>query len=92
MQLEKDKQEQNCLAKKSYEKRFNILIHGLPEIFDNVWEKLIKTLEHAHKFIKNGLLISDPKSLPLANYQRLPQQPKFKFGKKNNKAYHHQIH
>ena len=40
VQVEKDKQEQDCLAimKESYEKRFNILIHGLPEISCNVWE------------------------------------------------------
>ena len=48
VQLEKDKQEQDCLAimKESYEKRFNILIHGLPEISGNVWAKPIETLEH----------------------------------------------
>ena len=45
VQLEKDKQEQDCLAmmKEFYEKRFNILIHGLPEISGNVWEKPTKT-------------------------------------------------
>ena len=45
VQLEKDKQEQDCIAmmKESYEKRFNILLHGLPEIFGNVWEKPIET-------------------------------------------------
>ena len=75
-QLEKDKQEQDCLAltKESYEKTFNILIHGLPEISGKVWEKSTETLEHVHKFMKDGLRISDSKSLPLADYHRLPQQ------------------
>ena len=84
MQLEKDKQEQDCLAimKESYEKRFNILIHGLPEISDNVWEKSTETLEHVYKFMKDGLHISYPQSLPVADYHRLPQQPIFKFGRK----------
>ena len=83
-QLEKGKQEQDCLAiiKESYEKRFNILVHSLLEISSNVWEKPTETLEHVHKFIKDDLLISNPKSLPLVNYYRLPQQPIFKFGRK----------
>ena len=76
VQLEKDKQEQDCLTiiKESYEKRFNILIRGLREISGNAWEKPIETLEHVHKFMKDGLHISDPKSLPLADYHRLHNQ------------------
>ena len=87
VQLEKVKQEQDCLAimKESYEKKFNILIHGLPEISGNIWQKPTETLEHVHKFMKDGLLISDPKSLPLADYHRLPQQPIFKFGRKTTR-------
>ena len=61
------------------------------EISGNVWKKSTETLEHVQKFMKDGLHIPDSKSLPLADYHRLPQQPIFKFGKKNNKAYHHQI-
>ena len=40
VQLEKDKQGQDCLAimKESCKKRFSILIHGLLEISDNAWE------------------------------------------------------
>ena len=84
VQSEKDKQVQDCLAimKESYEKRFIIFIYGLPEISANVWEKPSETLEHVHKFMKDGLHIFDPKSLPLADYHRLPQQPIFKFGRK----------
>ena len=87
VQIEKDKQKQDCLAimKESYEKRVNILTHGLPEISGNVWEKPIEILEHVHKFMKDGLHISDPKSLPLAHYHRLPQQPIFKFGRKTTR-------
>ena len=51
--------------KESYEKTFNILIHGLPEISSYVWEKPTETLEYVHKFMKDGLLISDPKSFSL---------------------------
>ena len=32
--------------------------------------------------MKDNLLISDPKSLPLADYHRLPKQPISKFGRK----------
>ena len=87
VQLEKDKQEQDCFAimKESYEKRFNILIHGLLEISGNVRKKSTETLEHVHKFMKDGLHISDLKSLPLADYHRLPQQPIFKFGRKTTR-------
>ena len=71
--------------KEFYEKSFNILIHGIPEISGNVWEKPMETLEHVHKFMKDGLHIFDPKSLPLANYHRLPQRPIFKFGRKTTR-------
>ena len=73
--------------KEFYEKRFNILIHGLPEISGNVWEKFIKTLEYVQKFMKDGLPISDPKLLPPANYHRLPQQPIFNFGRKTTRSF-----
>ena len=87
VQFEKDKQEQDCLAimKESFIKRFNILIHGLTVISGNIWEKSTKTLEHVHKFMKDGLHIFDPKPLPLADYHRLPQQPIFKFGRKTTR-------
>ena len=51
----------------------------------NVWEKPIEILERIHKFMKDDWFISDPKSLPLANYHRLPQQPIFKFGRKTTR-------
>ena len=63
-------------------------LQEFPAIFG---KKPIETLEHVHKFIKDGLLISDPKSLPFADYYRLLQQPVFKFGRKKNKADHHRI-
>ena len=75
VQLENDKQEQDCLAiiKEPFEKRYNILIHGLREI------------EHVYRFMKDSFFISDPKSLPLMDYHRLPQQPTFKFGRKTTR-------
>ena len=35
--------------------------------------------------MKDGLHISDPKTLPLADYHRLPQHTIFKFGKKTTR-------
>ena len=63
-----------------YEKRLNVLIGGIPESSDNVWEAPIKTLRLIHNFINDGLKISDPMAIQLADYHRLPQRPLFKNG------------
>ena len=52
-------------------------MHGLPEISGNVWEN--------HKNIRAYSQIYDLRSLPLADYHRLPQQPIFKFGRKTTR-------
>ena len=83
---EKNKQlETTAVMKESYEKRFNILIHGIPENSDNPWEAPIETLDRIHNFMNEGLKISNPMAIQLADYHRLPQRPLFKDGVRVNR-------
>ena len=66
--------------KESYDKRLNILIHGIQEDNNNVWEKREKTIDKFHKFLKNSLKIS-PNKIKLSDIYRLPQQPITKNGR-----------
>ena len=61
-------------------KRLNILIHGIQEDNNNVWEKREKTTEKFQDFLKNGLKI-DSNEIKLSDIYRLPQQPITKNGK-----------
>ena len=74
--------ERTAVMQESYEKRINILIHGIPEPNNSVWEIPIQTLGAIQSFMKDGLLISDPLTIPLADYHRLPQRPEFRDGRK----------
>ena len=65
--------------KESYDKRLNILIHGIQEDNNNVWEKREKTIEIFQDFLKNGLKIN-PNEIKLSDILRLPQQPITKNG------------
>ena len=60
----------------SYDKRLNLLIHGIEE--SDAWETLEKTKKLIHNFMKDGLLIIDPSMISLADFHRLPQQPIFR--------------
>ena len=77
--------EANAVMKESYEKRFNILIHGIPENQESAWETPVQTLDHIQKFLTDGLKISDPSSIPLVDYHRLPQKPVYKNDHKINR-------
>ena len=67
--------------KESHEMKFNILILGIPEISGSVWEKRVKLLQHFHKFMKDGLFISDSTLISPVDYHRLLQQRIFKLCK-----------
>ena len=71
---------------KSYDKRLNLLIHGIKESWDP-WETLEKIKKLIHNFMKDVLLIDDPSTISLADYHRLPQQPIFR----NNHKVHRPI-
>ena len=66
--------------KESYDKRLNILIHGIQKDNNNVWEKREKTIEKFQDFLKNGLKIN-PNEINLSDIHRLPQQPITKNGR-----------
>ena len=82
--LEKERTEQ-ALMQESYDKRFNVLFHGLDEEVNSVWETRIETLEILHQFMRDGLNITDPSNIALADFHRLPQQPVMKDGVKVNR-------
>ena len=66
-------QQTKDIMQESYDKRLNLLIHGIEE--SDAWETLEKTKKLIHNFMKDGLLIDDPSTISLADYHRLPQQP-----------------
>ena len=59
----------------AYSKRFNVLIHGIPEDPKNPWESRNSTVKLFHKFLIDGLKIEDFNELPLVDIHRLPQRP-----------------
>jgi len=71
--------------KESYDKRFNLLIRGLDESNDSAWEKAEEILEIVYNFMKEGLQIEEPSSIPLVDYHRLPQRPVYKNNVKVNR-------
>ena len=60
--------------RESYNKRLNLLIHGLAETEGSVWETRDQTQHIYNNFMIKGLQL-DPVSIPLVGIHRLPQQP-----------------
>ena len=71
----KKEQDKVLIMWESYEKRFNVLIHGILDQEESAWETPLHTLGLIHTFMKKGLRIEDPTLIPLADYHRLPQRP-----------------
>ena len=69
----------DALMKESYEKRVNILVHGLREP-DSPREKREESLTLFHDFMRDGLNIDDPTSIAVVDAHRLPQRPKYNKG------------
>ena len=67
------------VMRENYEKRINILIHGIEEDTKSVWESNIETRHKFNNFI-SGALKLDPTAIAIADIHRLPQRPKFKDG------------
>ena len=57
LEKKEEKRQDESVMKKSYEKRFNILIHGLEEDHSSAWESRQETLQIIHKFMREGLCI-----------------------------------
>ena len=72
------------LMKETFNKRLNLLIHGLEESETNAWETKDQTTKIFHDFLTEGLQI-DPTSMNIIDIQKLPQRPIFvnKAKKKN---------
>ena len=62
------------LMRESYSKRLNLLIHGLEEKKESVWETRIETQEIFNRFLFDGLKL-EPNSISLVDIHRLPQHP-----------------
>ena len=67
------------VMRENYEKRMNILIHGIEEDTKSVWESNVETRLKFNNFI-SGALKLDPTAIAIADIHRLPQRPKFKDG------------
>jgi len=63
----------------SYNKRLNLLIHGLDKP-NKAWETRVEAKEILFHFVKEGLK-TDPLSLTFVDFHQLPQAPIFKRNK-----------
>ena len=63
------------IRSEAYSKRFNLLVHGLPEDSNVAWETRNTTNIIFKKFLSEGLKIENPEDLPLVDIHRLPQHP-----------------
>ena len=70
-----------ALQYESYSKRLNLLIHGLDETTNTVWESKAETSATFNSFLKEGLDL-DPNSITLVDAHRLPQRPIIKHGRR----------
>ena len=78
----KNEQETNLVMQESYEKRLNILIHGLDENPTLAWEKVDETRKIVENFLSDGLQISNPSSISFVDLHRLPQRSIYRNRKK----------
>ena len=71
--------QKEALQHEAYSKRLNLLIHGIDETTNTVWESKAETLATFNSFLKEGL---DPDSITLVDAHRLPQRPIVKHGRR----------
>ena len=67
----------DLLNKDLYSKRFNFLIHGIPENSDNVWENSNVTEKLFKNFVIEGLNININDEIKIVDVHRLQQYPIF---------------
>ena len=79
------KQVTNVFIKELYDKRFNIIIHGLGENLTSPQEKHEKPVSNSHEFMTKGLKIVEPSSIHLVDIHQMLQSPVYKNGKKVNR-------
>ena len=71
--------DKSLLMQESYNKRLNILIHGIKEDKNKAWETRDETKAKFNNFVKEGLNIENPNDIELVDIHRLPQHPVSKF-------------
>ena len=59
----------------SYDKRLNILIHGLDENPTHPWEKVDETRKIVENFMSDGFQIANPSTISFVDLHRLPHTP-----------------
>ena len=74
--------EKSLLMQESYNKRLYILVHGIKEDDNKVWETREETIAKFTKFVREGLKIEDPDKIEYVDIHRLPQHPVSRLGKK----------
>ena len=73
--------QKEALIKESYSKRLNLLIHGVQENNDSLWETRDNTIDIFNHFLLEALKL-DPTLISVIDIHRLPQQPIFRNGAK----------
>ena len=66
---------QELLEKEIYDKRFNLLIHGIEENTESAWETKWESENKFKQFLQNGLKIPNFHAVAVADVHRLPQHP-----------------
>jgi len=91
LELYRKETEKEAIIKESYNKRLNILIHGVVEDSESAWENHQKTREKFDDFMLNALEI-DPAKIEVADIHRIPQRPVILQRRKvGNQAHYRQI-
>ena len=73
--------EKAAVMQESYQKRMNILVHGIEEDQECAWETRKKTAEKFDHFLYDAHKM-DPDDVEIEEIHRLPQRPVIKDGKK----------
>ena len=63
-----------------YSKKFNLLIYGIKENEQNVWETKADPEKLVYDFMRDALLLKNPKTIKFADIHRLLQHSVFKSG------------
>ena len=67
------------IVKEAYNKQLNLLVHGVPESVDNIWESREVTLQLFIQLMTQGLKLNT-KQINIIDIHRLPQRPIFNHG------------
>ena len=79
LEQERANAKQDEVAREAYSKRLNLLVHGIEESIEEVWENKQSTLEKFDQFLENGQKICRLQ-IKVIDIHRLPQGPVFKQG------------